>query len=178
MPDARSTYEDLAVVVYSTKGANSQLAQHLASQLKERGIEVKFPMVVYGLQTVKDGQFPNGLRFDLGDLAVAYHVPILSIETGRFNASDPELAKTGFPSKLGEGNRTLYTAKDGLRRVDRDWVLVLNADGVNLPYSNEAGRVSFVKGAAPQNLEAALEAVEAEIRRQEEAIEMRKKRER
>ena len=111
LPDAGITYEDLAVVVYSAKGANSQLAQHLVEQVKGIGGigRVRFPVVIYGLQTVKDDRFPEGLRFDLGDIAVAYHVPILSRKTGRFDASDPELAKTGFPSKSGVGNRFLYS---------------------------------------------------------------------
>ena len=174
LPDGRNTYEDLAVVVYSTTRANSQLAQHLVDQAKRIG-QVKFPVVIYGLQTVKDDRFPDGLRFDLGDVAVAYHVPILS-RTGKFDASDPELAKTGFPSKLGSGSRTLYIADYGLRRVFRNRYPILDASNAYLSYSSEAGRVSFVKGAAPQNLEAALQAVEAEVGRQEEAISARKAR--
>ena len=118
MPDARSTYEDIAVVVYSTEGENAQLARHLVEQAKGMG-EVNFPVVIYGLQTVKDDRFPYGLRLDLGDVAVAHNVPILSKRTGNFDVSDPELAKTGFPSKLYSGNRTLYIAHDGLRRVHR-----------------------------------------------------------
>jgi len=168
--DARSTYEDLAVVVCSTKETNAQLAQHLVEQARGMG-EVKFPVVIYGLQTVKDDRFPNGLRFDLGDVAVAYTVPILSGKTGNFDASDPSLVITGFPGELGSGNRTLYTAKQGLRRVGRNRDLIL---GGFLPLSYEAGRVSFVRGEAPQNLEAALKAVEAEVGRQEGAIEARK----
>ena len=174
MPDAKITYEDLAVVVYSAKGANAQLVQHLVDQAKERSTEIKFPLVIYGLKTVKDDKFPNDLRFDLGDVAAAYTVPILSRERGNFDPNDPELVKTGFPGKLGDGSRTLYTAKDGLRRVNRSRNLDLNAFNDDLPLSYEAGRVSFVKGAVPQNLEAALGAVEAEVRRQEEAIEARK----
>ena len=165
LPDAGSTYEDLAVVVYSIKEPNAQLAQRLVDQAKERG-KVNFPVVIYGLQTVKDDSFPDGLRFDLGDVAVAYTVPILSRETGNFDAADPSLVKTGFPSKLGSGNRTLSTEKQGLLRVFRGRDLYLYTSSVILHVSNEAGRVSFVRGAAPQNLEAALE---AEVRRQEEA---------
>jgi len=178
LPDSKDTYEDLAVVVYSTQGPNAQLAEHLLNQTRGMG-EVKTPIVIYGIQTVKDDRFPNGLRLDLGDLAVAYHVPILSKNsknTGKFDAFDPELVKTGFPSKLGQGGRILYAAEDGLRGVYRFRDLGLNAvDGV-LPDSGEAGRVSFVKGEAeaPQNLEAALEAVESEARRLEESIESRK----
>jgi len=176
LPDSKNSYEDLAVVVYSTKGQNAQLAQHLLNQAREMG-EVKTPAVFYGLQTVKDGSFPNGLRFDLGDLAVVYTAPILSKkigEIGKFDASDPELIKIGFPGKLGEGNRNLYIAKEGLRRVCRYRDLGLGAGGGDLPGSVEAGRVSFIRGGASQNLEAALEVVESEARRLEESIESRK----
>ncbi len=161
LPDAKSTYEDLAVVIYSTRGANAQLAQHLVDQAKKRSIEIKFPLVIYGLETVKDNKFPDILRFDLSDIAVAYNVPILSKRGGNFETNDPELIKTGFPGKLGSGSRTLYTINDGLRRVYRGRDLVLYAYNDGLPDSNEAGRVSFVRK-TPQNLESALNAIEAE----------------
>ena len=172
LPNVGSTYEDLAVVVYSTEGANAQLAQHLADQAKGRG-GVKFPLVIYGFETVKDGSFSGGLRLDLSDRAIAYHVPILSEETGRFDASDPELVKTGFPGKLGDGSRTLYTAKGGLRRVGRGGDLDLDADGDSLPGSNEAGRVSLVRGEASQNLEARVVELNAERERQRAEVDAR-----
>ena len=170
LPDAKSTYEDLAVAVYSTKGPNAQLAQHLVSQAKERGMQVEFPMVFYHLKTVKDDSFENGLRLDFDDIGVGYPVPILSKETGKFDSNDPELIKTGFPRELGEGSRTLYTRKDGLSRVCRYRSLNLYAVNDYLPNSIVAGRVSFIKGVAPQNLDAALKAIETEKRRQEGAI--------
>jgi len=174
LPDSKNSYEDLAVVVYSTKGPNAQLAQHLVNQARERG-KVKTPAVFYGLQTVEDDSFHNCLRLDLGDAAVAYHAPILySNNIGTFDASDPELIKIGFPGKLGEGNRNLYIAKEGLRRVCRGWALGLYASVDDLASSYGAGRVSFIRGGALQNLEAALEAVESEARRLEESIEARK----
>lgn len=172
LPDATTTYEDLAVVVYSLKGANAQLAQHLVDQARRIG-EVKFPVVMYGIKTVKDDRFPDGLRFDLGNAVVAYHVPILSRETGSFDTNDPGLVKTGFPSSLGSGSRTLYTAKDGLRRILRGGDLDLYANGVILPGSDGAGRVSFVVGAAPQNLETRLAELNAERDRQTEEVEAR-----
>ena len=174
LPDARSTYEDLAVVVYSTERENAQLARHLVEQARGIMEKVDFPVVFYGLQTVKDGSFPDGLRFDLGDLAVAHHVPILSKMTGNFDVSDPELAKTGFPGKLGNGSRTLYIAHDGLRRVHRSNDLNLDAVHAGLTISGRSGRVSFVRDEDPQNLEAALKAVEAEVRRQIYGIEARR----
>lgn len=157
LPDATRTYEDLGVVVYNLNGPNKELAQHLVNQAKERGVEVKFPMAFYHLKTIKDDRFPDGLRFDLDDIAVAYHVPVLSQNTGNFDANDSELVKSGFPSELGKGNRKLYTAQEGLRRLFRDGDLDLGAKNGYLPSSAEAGRVSFVKkGEAPQNLEARL----------------------
>jgi len=174
LPDVASTYEDLGVVVYRLKGPNNKLVQHLVSQAKEIGVEVKFPMVFYHLKTVKDDKFPDGLRFDLDDIAVAYHVPILLQNTGNFDANDPQLVKSGFPSKLGKGSRTLYTAQDDLGRLYRNRGLNLEADSGNLPDSYEAGRVSFVKkGTAPQILEEKLAELGAEKKRQIAEVEAR-----
>lgn len=78
-------------------------------------------MVFYNLQTVKDDKFPNVLGFNLDEISVAYHVPVLSQprrETN-FDWNDSELFKSGFPSMVGKGQRKLYTAKDGLRRLVR-----------------------------------------------------------
>ena len=155
--DVLNTYEDLGIVVYSLNGPNHELANHLVNQAKERGVEVKFPMVFYHLKTAKDDKFPDGLRLDLDDIAVAYHVPILSNPTSRFKSDDKGLVQNGFPSEVGKGDRTLYTAQEGLGGLFRNGVLNLGADDAYLPYSYVAGRVSFMrKGAAPQNLEARL----------------------
>mgnify|MGYP001569946050 CR=1 FL=1 len=157
LPDATSTYEDLGIVVYSLNGPNDKLAQHLVAQAKERGVEVKLPMVFYHLKTARDDKFSDGLRLDLDDIAVAYHVPILSNPSSRFKSDDKGLVQNGFPSEVGEGDRTLYIAQEGLGRLYRYRVLDLDANNDNLPYSDGAGRVSFMrKGVAPQNLEARL----------------------
>jgi hypothetical protein len=169
LPDATSTYEDLGIVVYSLNGPNHEIANHLVNQAKERGVEVKFPMVLYHLKTARDAKFPDGLRLDLDDIAVAYHVPILLNPTSRFKSfksDDKGLVQNGFPSEVGEGDRTLYTAlytaKEGLRRLYRGRGLFLGADSDSLPDSDEAGRVSFMrKGVAPQNLEARLAGLKA-----------------
>ncbi|HLC62221.1 MAG TPA: hypothetical protein VJI52_04350, partial [Candidatus Nanoarchaeia archaeon] len=92
---------------------------------------------------------------------------------GQFKSDDPGLVVTGFPREVGEGGRTLYTAQDGLRRVYRSRDLYLDADNDGLPDSNEAGRVSFVKGAAPQNLEARLTEIRAERDRQSADVDAR-----
>lgn len=176
LPDATSTYEDLGVVVYSLNDPNDKLAQHLVNQAKERGVEIKFPMVFYHLKTAKDDKddkFPHGLRLDLDDIAVAYHVPILSNPTSRFKSTYQSLVQNGFPSEVGEGDRTLYTAQEGLRRLYRNRDSGLNANDDDLPHSDEAGRVSFVKkGASPQNLEA-LAKLSAERERQIAEVEAR-----
>lgn len=170
-PDV-TTYEDLGVVVYSLDGANGQLAKHLAGQAKERGIEVKFPMVFYGLKTAKDDKVSYGLRLDLDDITVAYHVPILSKDTGKFKSDDKNLIQNGFPSELGEGDWSLFTARDGLRRLGRSGLNLSASDGI-LPYSNETGRVSFVKGAATQSLEEKLAELKLKKREQITEVEAR-----
>lgn len=178
LSDATSTYEDLGVVVYSLKGPNEQLAKHLVEKARERGMDVgKFPIVFHGLKTVRDNKFPDGLRLDLDDIAVAYHVPILSKKTSSFKSTDSNLVQNGFPRKLEKGYRILYTTNSGLRRIHRDGCLNLDASGNDLPYSNDAGRVSFVKnGTSPQNLETALAKLEAERKKQIAQVDKRFKR--
>ena len=153
LPDAISTYEDLGVVVYNLNGPNHKLAQHLVNQAKERGLEIEFPMVFYHLKTEKDNKFPHRLRLDLDDIAVAYHVPILSNSTSSFKSTDQSLVQNGFPSKVGEGNRTLFTAQEGgLMGLFRDGMDIYAAN-CDLPGSSMASRVSFFrKGAAQQDL--------------------------
>lgn len=127
--------DDAGLVASERKGPNEQYRQHLLSQLRERGIQLPFPILFDRLKLEKDGNFPSGLRFDLADEeSVAHH--------------DPNVPQYG-----------------GLRRLYRYWDLVLNADFVSLPYSYMAGRVSFVKVVAPQNLEAAVAEIEALNRR-------------
>lgn len=94
--------ENLGIVVFTDSPNN-----HLLNQARERGIPVEFPLVFYHLKTVKDSAFPHGLRFDMDDIGVAYPVPILREKRKvgfedaiYFFADDPELIRTGFPSKL------------------------------------------------------------------------------
>lgn len=179
LADVASTYEDLGLVVYSLNHSNDRLAQRLVSQAKERGISIELPMVFYHLKTVKDSEFPDGLTFDLDDIAVAYHVPILlqillqKENIGDFDANDPQLLISGFPSELGKGGRTLFAAKEGLKRFFRDRHY-LSADNNNLSSSTDSGRISFVKKGAPtQNLEAhIIDAVNAERERQRQIAEV------
>ena len=130
LPDAASTYEDLGVVVYSLNGPNDKLAQHLVAQAKERGIEAKFPLVFYHLKTVPDDKFPDGLRLDLDDIAVVYHAPILGNQTSRFKSDNKGLVQKGLPDEVGEGDRTLYTAQEGLWRLYRGRDLDLGASEI------------------------------------------------
>lgn len=178
LPDATSTYEDLGAAVHSLKDPNSQLANHLAAQAREAGVNVEFPMVFPYLVAMKDDKFPGGLRLDLDTksvidgLGIAYHEPSLR-KGGQFKSSDPKLLVTGFPSEVEEGDRTLYTEQEGLRRLYRDWDSDLYAYVDDLPVSLVAGRVSFVKGAAPQNLESRLVDLRAEMDRQAADVDAR-----
>lgn len=114
-------YDDGGLVASEAKGPNEKYKQHLLSQLNERGVQLSFPIVFDRLKVEKDDDFPGGLRFDLADEESVAY-------------HDPAIQQFG-----------------GLGRLCRNWVLYLSADNVDLPGSNVAGRVSFVKGAAPQN---------------------------
>ena len=172
----KSFYEDPGVIVYGAEGPNEALRQNLLPQLKERGIEL--PAVVHGLVTVIDDKYTEskGLKFDLADAEnVAYHAPILLEGTSKFRHDDPSLVVNGLPSKLGEGDRTLYTAKGGLVRLFRGGGLDLNADGDILAGSDGVGRVNFV-GVAPQNLSPAIAELEVIAAKEHERVNERLKR--
>ena len=139
VPDVNITYEDLGIVINDPKGLNHELKQHLLKQLKDRGIDAKLPIEIHDFKTMKDDNFLCGLRLDLAD--------------------DVDVRE--FPGKLGESGIKIYFADNGLRRLYRGRGLGLDADDDSLPVSNEAGRVSFVKGAAPKNLETTLAEIEA-----------------
>ena len=146
--DPRTFYEDLGIVLYTKPSSNEQLRQHILKQAEERGLEVRLPALATSLSTVKDSKFEYGVRLDIraGEIYHAYHDPILSEAPNTFNTDDPELVKTGLPSKLGSGTRTLYTSNSGLGRFGRDRNLVLDADvSFILPDSIVASRVNFVK---------------------------------
>ncbi len=152
-------YEDTGLAVFGEQGPNEELRLHLLPQLKDRGFNPEeAPVVVYRAKTVKDDKFTKsaGLRFDLGDDEnIAFYAPVLLQPTSNFSSDNPNLVSNGLPNEneLGEGDRTLYTPtqKTGLRRLYRGRDLDLGANIDFLPISNEAGRVSFLVGAAPQN---------------------------
>lgn len=150
------TYEDLGLPVYRNKGANPVLWKHLREQIKSNFEDVNLnkPFVVTGLMgVIIDDKYENGLRFDLNELTEVYNVPILSKKTGSFTSDDPELQRTGFPSKLGEGNRTLWTASKGVRKLYRFRNLYLLAYDAYLADSDDTGRVHFAKNFSSGNLD-------------------------
>ena len=163
-------YEDLGVVAYKKAGPNEQLKRHLIDQARERGIPIEFPILFYRLKTVKDDRFveSRGLRLDLDDAEdVAFHAPVLAEKPGCFDFHDPNLTKLGLPLKVDEfigpqgrkksifdnPERRLYVADSGLRDFVRHKDLNLVADNPSLLISGDAGRISFLVGEIPQNLE-------------------------
>lgn len=155
LSDAASKYNDLGVVVYNLSGPNRELATHLYARRIEIDKKLKLPAVFYGLKTVKDDKFPDGLRLDLDDIATAYHVPILSKGESKLDSNNQGLVVTGFPSQVGEGNRILYAGKSGLRRFYRDEELSLDAGLENLSESNKNSQISFIKIVPSDDLETA-----------------------
>ena len=151
LTDPTSTYEDLGLIVYPIKGANHSLWQYLREQVKSNFPKVNLnkPFIITGLaNVVENSSLENKLGLELNELTEVYNVPILNKKGDsdyNFDSEDKELQKTGFPSKLGRGNRTLYTASDGVRRFYRNVDLSLSARNDDLAFSNDAGRVHLVK---------------------------------
>jgi|SRR3989344_3398814 len=153
------TYEDLGLSVYSKEGYyNPVLWQHLREIAKTQykdSVDLEIPFVVTGLmKPVKDDKFEYGLRLDpIDGLTLMYNVPILAQRANRFDSEDPELQRTGFPGKLGEGNRTLYTQNKGVYRLIRGEGLFLDARYENLVSSYDACRVHLVAKNSSGNLD-------------------------
>ena len=179
-------YENLGVVAYEKNGPNEQLKQHLINQARERGIPIEFPMLFYRLKTVKDDKFveSRGLRLDLDDAEeVAFHAPVLGKGSREFStydtySDDPSLTSIGLPrrSRRLDGfsgpqleyprgvyvKRRIYVADSGLRNFTRHRDFNLVADNTNLLTSGDAGRISFIVGEIPQNLEDTVARLDAE----------------
>lgn len=158
----RGTYEDTGLVLRSEEDGdyskNTLLARDLAKQVKERGIELspKNPVMIplTGLE-LENADNDYNLKFRLREDAEIYNAPILNEKNGNFSSEDID-GKTGLPTKLGEGNRTLYTRGSGLSGLGLYYGLGLFSDGGSLGSSyGGVGRVVVVSGEAtsPENLQ-------------------------
>ena len=176
LTDPKSTYEDLGLIVYPNKGVNEKLWQYLREQVQGNfpKVNLRKPFVITGLANViKNPSLEHELGLELNELTEAYNVPILIKGDGSFTSQDPQLQKTGFPSKLGKGNRTLYTAKDGLRRLVRFRGLDLGAWYADLANSCDGGRVNVVKNFSSGNLDELVAKLEQERLKAQESLNQR-----
>ncbi len=153
----RGFYEDTALVLRTEGDSyedNDYLVKSLAGQLKKRrGIGLKNPWVIplAGLDLVSDGMSAYGLAFRLRADAKVIEAPQLAHENNqkRFSQAD----RWGLPIFNENGDRTLYTRKDGISKLslygedlysDAD----LYSDPEDLGGSTKDGRVIIVKDAA------------------------------
>jgi len=150
--DLKRFYEDSALVLRSDNEPNQYLARKLIKELKSINPKAKLPVMIHlnQLDLVKDQDSQHGLAFKLREDTEIIYAPILNKETGNFSSEDID-EKTGLPKKLGGGNRTLYTMKNGLARLCLDRDLGLYSRDVGLAYSYGLGRVVVVSGEATKN---------------------------
>lgn len=147
----RETYEDTGLLLRSEEEMNylrnTPLAKDLAEQVKKRGIKfdsenpVMIPLKELELENADNY---HGLIFRLREDAKIYESPILNKRTGNFSSEDID-EKTGLPTKLGEGNRTLHTRSTGLSRLILGRGSRVDSDDMNLAYSSDDGRIVVVK---------------------------------
>ena len=153
--DLKEIYVDSSLVLRTERDPNSYLAKDLINQIKKRDPKAKMPVMIplFGLGLVEDSNSKYGLSFELKEDAKLIYAPILNKESGNFSLEDVNL-KTGLPKKLGEGNRRLYTKKDGLSGVYLIGVSGVVSGGDNLQCSGSCGRVVVVDavGVAPEIL--------------------------
>jgi len=148
--DLRGFYEDTGLVLRTEEDKdyfkNTPLAKDLAKQVKARGKSfspknsVMIPLTGFELENA-DNDY--GLTFRLREDAEVYNAPILS-EGGRFDSEEID-ERTGLPTKLGAGNRTLFTRNSGLSGLCLDDYLGLVSANGYLDNSSERGRVVVVK---------------------------------
>ena len=160
--DFRGTYEETGLFLRTEEdrdySRNTPLAKDLGKQLKARGIKfspknpVVIPLTDLELQRAENNY---GLTFKIRDSTISeeadiYEVPILG-EEGKFDSEDIN-EKTGFPGKLGKGNRYLYTRDSGLSRLYLDNGLSVGSDYWGLVNSDDYGRVVVVSafGTSPK----------------------------
>jgi hypothetical protein len=174
--DPNSTYEDLGLIVYPKEGTNPKIGKYLREQVKSdfKGVKLDKPFIITGLMNVvKNDRYEYELRLDFNELTDVYNVLVLSRETGKFDSKDLRLQKTGFPSKLGKGNRTLYIGNNGVRRFCRDGGLDLGAGGDGLANSSDGGRVNVVRNFSSENLEELVVKLGQERLKEQEALDQR-----
>ncbi|MFI5241356.1 MAG: hypothetical protein ACHQUA_02880 [Microgenomates group bacterium] len=161
--DFSETYEDTGLVLRTDKEPNSYLASNLMKQVKARGSK-KMPVMIplRGLELEADSNSPHGLAFKLGENSELIYAPILNNTNGNFSSQDVD-EKTGLPSNLSGGNRTLYTRSDGLSGLYLYRFLGLDSDYGDLAGSGDSGRVVLVstaEGVAPKNSDSYIKQVE------------------
>ena len=155
----RYYYVDYGLVLDFSEN-NHDLAVEVFSQLpKELRDFDRLPalMVSYGLRNSSKGDYGVAPVYQEGtELRTA---KILVQPTGKFNAKDSELIKSGLPSRLKGGTRTLYNPMQkepseealGLSRLCLYGDLILNSNYVDLYSSYDYGRVVCIRGeATPQ----------------------------
>jgi hypothetical protein len=165
--DLSRTYEDTGLVLRTDGNPNSYLAGNLMEQVKERlGKGAKMPVMIpfYGMELAKDQNSPYGLAFKLKDDTEINYAPILNKSNGSDFTSEDIDVKTGLPTKVGKGNRILWTGDSGLSRLFLNWSLDLDSDNDDLAGSDGDGRVVLVSTA-----EGSSQAFLAELQRTRDA---------
>jgi len=157
LPEQEQAYFDLGLVLDFSR-ANHDLALDVYQQLPERNLGT-LPAVLLGLEPKKSDIGDYGLGFVYGVNSQLRHSPILTQKTGFFEPDDPELVRTGLPSKLGEETgRRLWTTTQynpseenlGLRRLCLNSNSGLRADVGHLANSSARGSVVLISAEGAQ----------------------------
>jgi len=140
--------EDLGLIIYPIYGPNEGYRKDLTEQVvyyfKDR-IDINMPFVISGLIDVdKDYNLEYGLRLFLTDLTEVYNVDSLCGSSGRFSLKYIN-SKTGFPKRIGNGDKYLSLSDNGIRRVMRIKDCIISCENYNLVKSNEFFEINFIQ---------------------------------
>jgi hypothetical protein len=163
LPDATTTYNDLGAVIHFN-GDNHDIAKRFYEALspEEKDLE-RFPATLVGLgvERTDSGDY-EGLILVPTAYMLVRSAPVLSGKSGNFGDDNPELLRTGVPSKVGKGDRYIYVAGQRKRTVDNLGISRLDLDGnsdivarePDLAGAYRGGRVVLTSGeaSAPESL--------------------------
>ena len=151
----RGFYSDTGLVLRTagdSHAPNDFLAKDLAAQLKERGIDLRNPKIIYfDALDLRQDTNSYGLAFDLNERAKPEEniidAPEL-VSDFRFRT----INEKGIPVRDDKGNRTLYARKDGLSRFFLGGGSCVDSNNRYLASSSDLGRVVVVsaEGTTPE----------------------------
>ncbi len=178
-------YVDAPSVVLRSEGtsyeANERLARYLEGKAKERGLDLREPIVANGLRLRQDINSAYGLNFLVDDETEMFEAPELRDENNRRKFTRQN--ERGMPIFENDGERTLYAGSTRLSRAVFGWgggwysgvgwlegsngggrVVVVSAEGTRAEFDDYLGKLRESKERELSDLQERYDRAEAVLR--------------